>query len=372
MKKALIVLAFAASTAAQAQLTVNNTLTVEQLVQDYLLGEGVVVSNITFNGQPGNQVNAMIGGFNGVNCNVGMNGGIVFCSGDAQGPVGPNDSGGNTEGGGNVDLNDVDLETIIGGQVNDAAVLEFDFVATGDSIKFNYVFGSDEYLEYVDSFNDVFGFFLSGPGISGVYSNNAINIALIPGTNTPVSINNVNDQDYPQFYNINGDGFTDPYNTDPHYIQYDGFTTVLTARAAVQCGQTYHIKLAVADAAGGGFDTVLDSGVFLEEGSFTSSPFIPSLTPGPGIVGDTLYESCFDVTFVFTRTGDSTLAATIDLEVSGTAIPGVDYSPEFPTQITFAPFQTEYVFTLNAPPDADLLETIDITVISPSACGGTR
>lgn len=370
MKKSfLICAALSAASLAHGQLVVNNTLTVEELVQQYLLGQGVTVSNITFNGQPGNQVNAQIGGFNGSGCNVGMAGGIVFCSGDAQGPIGPNDSSGNTEGGGNVDSNDPDLETIIAGEVNDAAVLEFDFIATGDSIKFNYVFGSDEYLEYVGSFNDVFGFFLSGPGINGPYTNNAINIALVPGTNTPVSINNVNDVSNSQFYVNNGDGFTPPMNADPSYIQYDGFTVVLTARAAVQCGQTYHIKLAVADAAGGGFDTVLDSGVFLEEGSFTSSPFIPDLAPGPGIVGDTLYESCFDVTFLFTRTGDSTNAATINLQIGGTSTPGVDYQPLLPNQLTFAPLQTEIPVQLHAFPDADGLETLVITVASPSTCG---
>ena len=54
--------------------------------------------------------------------------------------------------------------------INDAAVLEFDFIAISDTILFDFVFASDEYLEFVNTaFNDVFGFFLSGPGINGPY-----------------------------------------------------------------------------------------------------------------------------------------------------------------------------------------------------------
>ena len=46
----------------------------------------------------------------------------------------------------------------------------------------------------------------------------------------------------------------------------DGYTTVLTANAAVQCGETYHIRLAIAD----GSDQGLSSFVWLEAGSFSS------------------------------------------------------------------------------------------------------
>ena len=91
-------------------------------------------------------------------------------------------------------MNDPDLDQLSTFNTNDAAVLEFDFIPTGDSLSFNYSFGSDEYNEYVcGSVNDAFGFFLSGPGINGAYSNNAINLAIIPETDgTPVTINSVN------------------------------------------------------------------------------------------------------------------------------------------------------------------------------------
>jgi gliding motility-associated-like protein len=349
----------------RAQITLNQTLTPTQLVEDVLLGSGVQVSNITFNGQPGTQLNEQIGSFDGTNCNVGINTGVVLATGSILNAQGPNDSGSSSQGGGNTGFGDPDLLLLSGNpSINDAAILEFDFIPIGDSIQFDFVFGSDEYLEFVNSVNDAFGFFLSGPNINGPYTDNAINIALIPGTTDPVTINTVNDAVNSAFYVDNGDGFTAPFNADPFYVQYDGLTVRLTAKAAVTCGEVHHIKIAVGDAS----DTVWDSAVFLEGGSFTSSPFVPDLAPGPGIVGDTLFESCFDVTFLFTRTGDTTIAATVDLVVGGTATPGVDYSPPLPTQIIFPPNVTEVPIQMNAVIDGDGLETILITVISDSPC----
>ena len=119
---------------------------------------------------------------------MGINEGLFFASGSVEEGVGPNNNGSITVGGGNIDHSDPDLEMLSDGPITDAAVLEFDFVPSGDSLKFSYVFASDEYPEFVCSYNDAFGFFLSGPGISGPYTNNAINIALVPTTTMPVLI----------------------------------------------------------------------------------------------------------------------------------------------------------------------------------------
>lgn len=368
MKKTTITLfcAILAATGLRAQIVIDQSLTPEQLVQDVLLGSGVQVSNITFNGVPGNTLTEQAGTFNGTACNVGIDQGVMLATGSILNAAGPNASGNSSLGGGNFGIGDPDLAILSAPQaVNDAAVLEFDFIPIGDSIQFDFVFASDEYLEFVNSVNDIFGFFLSGPGITGPYTNNAINIALIPGTSDPVTINTVNDVVNSDYYVANGDGLTAPYNVDVQYVQYDGLTTRITARAAVTCGEVHHIKIAIGDAS----DTVWDSAVFLEGGSFTSAPFVPDLQPGPGIVGtNTILESCFNVDFLFTRIGDSTFAATVGVEVSGTATPGVDYSPPFPSQLVFAPFQTTIPFSLNAPIDADDLETIAVTMISVSNC----
>lgn len=351
---------------AHAQLVVNNSITVQQLVEDVLLGGGVTVSNITFNGQPADQTNIQIGSFDGTASNVGLPLGLTLSSGDIGVALGPNTDGAATLGtpGG---PSDADLDLASNSNTFDRAVLEFDFVPAGDSLRFNYVFGSEEYLEWVSAgFNDVFGFFLSGPGISGPYSNNAANIALVPGTSQPVSIDNVNDVANPAFYVDNGDGFTAPFNTDPQYIQFDGFTVPLTARALVQCGQPYHIKIAIADAG----DPILDSSVFLEGGSF-SSPNAVELELVTASADGTLTEGCSDATFTISRPGDQ-LDLEITVQVSGSATNGTDYT-QIPTVITIPAGLSSVTYPVEAFEDntAEGDEEITLTAVYVNACGDT-
>ena len=357
---------------AQAQLVVNSTLTPTQLVQDVLLGSGITVSNISFNGvsnpatpQPGTGSFVQTGDL-GVPSGVILSTGFVEdISGSANGII-SGDLGNNGS--------DPDLEAIVGGPVTNFSILEFDFVPVGDSVEFKYVWGSEEYPSFVCSFNDAFGFFLNGPGIAGPYSNGAINIAVLPDGVTPVTIGNVN-----------GGGENDPENplcpaVNPEYyinnlangdVAFNGLTTVLTAKALVQCGETYHIKLAVADA-GGDFDSdpIYDSGVFLEAGSFTSAPFVPTLTPGPGIVGNTMYESCFDMELSFLRLGELANADTFIVSYSGTFTNGVDITPALPTEVIFTAGQDLFPIQFTAPIDSDVAETVVITVSSFSQCTG--
>src|SRR5205823_743581 len=119
----------------------------------------------------------------------------------------------------------------------DACILEFDFKPAGDTVKFNYVFGSEEYTSFTcSSFNDVFGFFISGPGFAV-----PTNIALVPGTTIPVCINSVN-CGATGFYSTStcaalgpGSPFCTYYvnNSAGTTITYDGITTTLTAIAGV-------------------------------------------------------------------------------------------------------------------------------------------
>ena len=267
MNKLIFFLAFLLySLMAKSQILLDNNPpfnTATYLVDNVLLGGGIVGSSHSFIGDP-NQ----IGFFNGVNSNLAIDSGVVLSSGNILELIGPNSSGSTStpfSGAG-----DPTLDLVVGpiDYTNDAAVLEFDFVPTSDVISFKYVFGSEEYLEFVTSFNDAFGFFLSGPNPSG---GNYVdqNLAIVPGTtNTPVSIFNVNNISNSTYYVDNGTGATAPQNSDPTVIQFDGFTTPLTATAAVNCGDTYHIKIVVADVN----DFAYDSGVFLEAGSFYSPP----------------------------------------------------------------------------------------------------
>lgn len=261
-----------------AQLAVSSSMTPAQLVQNVLLGSGVTATNITYNGAA-----VAIGSFNGSASNIGLPSGVILSTGNITKAIGPNNQSGASLSNGRA--GDSDMDQIMSPTYSyDVAILEFDFVPVKDTLKFRYVFGSEEYMEYVSTYpggiNDGFGFFISGPGISGTFSNGAKNIALIPGTALPVTMFNLNKNNNGAYYFDNGNGQSSG-GTAPNgqTVQYDGFTVPLIAITHVQCGQTYHIKLAIAD----GGDHILDSGVFLEAGSFSSTG---SPTAGPDIVVD--------------------------------------------------------------------------------------
>lgn len=310
------------------------------LVQNVLLGSGVTVSNISYNGS-----NVAIGSFDGTNCNVGLASGIVMTTGTVQntgdGPHGPNNNGqsGIDNGTPGFGL----LANLIGGTPTyNAAILEFDFVPYSDTVSFNYVFGSEEYPEYVGSqFNDVFAFFISGPGISGLQ-----NIAKLPN-GTAVAINNVNAGANSAYFVNNGDGTSAPQNSSPNFIQYDGFTKVLTASSEVQCGQTYHLVIAIADVG----DGILDSGIFLEANSLSSNtPVTLSHQLSQNVFNDPniMAEGCVSTTVTLER-GINNLATpmTIPIQISGTATEGVDYT-NIPNSVTFPAGVSQVQFSLDA------------------------
>ena len=205
MKNFLLIAFTLLSFVGMTQLAVSSNMTEQELVEDVLVGQGVQVSNIQFTGATPSR-----GTFNSTNSNVGITEGVILSTGRIFDAIGPNnDPGGFSSNNDMGQDGDDDLELLLGlgATTLDAAVLEFDFVPIEDSIVFNYVFASEEYLEFVnDGYFDVFGFFLSGPVINGPYSNSAVNVALVPGTNTPVTIDNVNDQVNSDYYVDNGDG----------------------------------------------------------------------------------------------------------------------------------------------------------------------
>jgi hypothetical protein len=213
---------------------------------------GITVNNITYHGS-----SMGIGGFsNGSQTNLGLDQGIILSSGDVK--IASDQNYSTCAGCDNGAGSDSDLAVIHPGyQIYDASVLEFDVIPMGNMLSFNYIFASEEYPEYVYStFNDVLGFFLSGPNPTGENYNH-YNIALVPGTNDIVCINNINSNSNSQFYVDNTNGTT---------IQYDGFTTVLPATVIVVPYQTYHLKIAIGDCG----DHANDSGVFLQSQSFQS------------------------------------------------------------------------------------------------------
>lgn len=306
----LIIFTLLFSVIAQAQLTVDVSPTIEALAES-LVGSGVTVDNVMID-CPG----MAFGAFDGSMSSLGISAGVMLTSGSVFNGVGPNNMGG--AGTDNFAPGDPVLDAISSASTFDACVFEFDVTPLSDTLAFNYVFGSEEYLEFVFAgFNDVFAFEISGPGISGTE-----NIALVPGTTTPVSIDNVNDAVNPSFYVNNGDGFTPPFSSDPFYIQYDGFTVPLQARRAVTPCATYHLRLAIADAG----DGIYDSGVFIEAGSLTSFGVELSSSTSVGFGFSNAVEGCVDGIITFTRDLITSDTLFVPFELSGTATNGVDYT----------------------------------------------
>ena len=237
----------------------------EEYVSNVLLGDGVAAFNINFTGSTSQLGFVNCGGELGISEGISLHTDNSLCD----------DFCGDCLGGSVTDEDLLELANsvppLIGqsftvSSVNDVAVLEFDFYAAGDSIYFNYIFGSDEYLTYVNTtYNDVFGFFLSGPGIEGPYSSpegypgGSVNLAVIPGSEPglPITVSSVNNVTNAEYYVDN------PSQTG---VCINGYTSPITAKEAVQCGEVYHIRLAIAD----GSDTALESFLILESGSFTS------------------------------------------------------------------------------------------------------
>lgn len=406
------------------QVTISQPyVTAEDYIQEILLGDGVTATNITYTGsltQLGFLENGS--GVFSVESGLMLNTDDATCEGlcaDCLGGSVPD-----------ADLLNVanSVPPLIGqpftvSSVNDLCILEFDFEAVGDSIAFNYVFGSDEYLTYVNSpYNDIFAFFLSGPGITGPYASpaefpgGAINIAQVPESDPllPVTISSVNNVTNSEYYIDNPGG---SMGTGPYDICTNGFTSTFTAGAAVQCGETYHIKLAIAD----GSDTALESFVVLEAGSFSSNAvnleadavpfsaeglenlvpyeesidFLPSVFNYPNgesfpfeswlannetivtidgeetIIDAVIIEGCNDARFTVIRPEvEADILDTLYLNLDGSAIPGLDYSDTF-DQVIMTPGQTQSEITLGVMDDGvnEGVEFVEITYDYINGCG---
>ncbi len=260
-----------------------------------LVGYGLEISNaqlLCADGGSGYFFGAAAAGF-------GMGSGIILTSGSTTVAFSPNTSGSASAGGGPGFAPLEEFPNAYNGTFN-ACVLEFDFVPQGDTIKFNYVFGSEEYPEWVGSpFNDIFAFLIEGePEYPAEMPVIQRNIAIIPDSPDPgvhVAINFLNQNDYSEHY-ITNQGIP-----SSNAIQYDGLTTLLTAKAKVTPCNSYHLTLAVADVS----DAIYDTGVFLEEGSFVSNTFF--VEDAVSNISDTE-----DLDFVIENCGEGTVTFQTD------------------------------------------------------------
>ena len=253
-------------------------ITPESLIQDVFLGDGIEILDIQFEGNP-----ASVGYFRKGSTSLNIEDGVLMSTGlattNGAGEFGADANGIEFAGydSGN-SARDPDLRLITAPiDLNNITKYTIRFIPEADTLSFRYIFASEEYPLYVCSeYNDVFGFFISGPGINGPYENGGINIAKIPGTDLPVRINTVNNGtpgiegadgirncsapngslNFAHLFNDNVAAQSSPV--------FDGFTDVFDAVIPVEPCMAYTIKLVIADVG----DTNFDSGVFLEARSF--------------------------------------------------------------------------------------------------------
>lgn len=362
-----------------AQISLSNpNISPTEVVNDILLGSGVVATNIRFNGSPvqANTPQSSVHGFTNTSATFPLEGGVLMETNNGS------------------SLSDPDLSALTSNTIKNGSIIEFDFVPDGDTLSFSYIFASSEYSSFTCTrYNDVFGFFISGPGISGPFSNNAQNIATVPGSNNiPVAVNTVNsgvNSDLNNYchnadpnWQSNSSFFTTSYNTVysnsnlSSSSYFNGSTIELTANAKVQCGETYHIKLAITNT----YDQAFDSGVFLRAGSFSSVPSIDILgnNTTSSFLDSVIVEGCDEGNFCFSRPiEDASDTAVVHYTFSGTATYGDDYTipnlPNLGDSIVLLPGDTLFCLDIILNDDTidEGLEFINLTTFNLNPCGDT-
>lgn len=323
--------------------------TPENLVTNFMTSGGINVLNVTYNGDP-----QAVGYFTGADTLIGLERGLILTTGSAAGltgsTVGADGTGSefasflNTGG-----TFEPHLSAVSTGPLYNIAYYTITFQSYNDSIRFRYVFASEEYPEYsCTAFNDIFGFFLEGPGYPS-----PVNIALIPGTNLPVSINNIH-PDNPTFqcnaafelyYNANDSSSNQP--------AYDGVLDPFVAEAAVEPCGIYTMTIAIADVS----DAIYDSGVFLEANSFGSSPFVEaSFGPGANVLPEG--ATGLPVSLTFSQIPANELPLTVSF--GGDAGRDTDYSV---ADSTFTISSADSVLQFSIQPLTDTLPEVVETVV---------
>nr|CAA6829988.1 MAG: internalin, putative [uncultured Thiotrichaceae bacterium] len=248
-----------ASPAVYAELALNDSPSVTA-VSTVLSGPGLELDSLQFISGINGQYGLFFGGTDAVNkgAALGIVDGFYMTTGNQGSILGPNDNAQETFNTKN-QYSDPDLVAISPDAVFDPVVLEFNIIPEGDKVNFVLAFGSEEYPEYVCSkFNDVFGLFVSGPGISGTK-----NAAFVPGTNLPIAVNNINGG----LRGPKADGTDCSLGNSIYFVdngngggntgtQLDGFSRPITASLTdLIPGEIYKVKLALADTADQAYDS---------------------------------------------------------------------------------------------------------------------
>ncbi len=373
-----IAIIFTLSTPTFAQLTITPTGSAASLAAK-LAGPGItIVSDTLICHSLSN------GTFVSVSTPITLDSGIVLCTGRVSNATGPysasSPSGSTSATGAMYTHGDPDLVSLLGSTTidTDACELIIHFIPKGDTVSFDYQFGSEEYRSSTcGPYNDAFAFFISGPGIST--SLPGVNMALVPGTNIPVTVNSINVGTASgcgacsiSLCNAMGSGspFSSYYynNTGGTAIPYKGYTVKLTARHSVTPCDTYRIKMSIVDAKNG----LYDSGVFLAAGSLkTNSYRFDHVNAGRTILGvpNAIVKGCGPDSIKILSSKKVTAPTKFKFSYGGTATSSFDYST-LPDSVTMnvgdstVGFQVDGLVTT-----ATGTKTLVVYLSSPTVCG---
>ncbi len=324
------------------QLSVKNNIDLETVVKA-VVGNNGLISNIS----KSNNTNQISHGYFQNGQSFGLNSGLLLTSGNALNALPPNsqrDKGSKIYGSSSSGL-------------YDKQYIEFDIIPASNELKFKYVFGSEEYDEYVDDlYNDKFEISIIGNEFGSWY-----NFATVPNSGLPVSVGTINSKKNSNLYN--------PNEVSSEIMEYDGYTNALTAKVNVSPCKKYKIRFLIADQR----DSYYDSGVFIE-GKIESNNINPFYTiEYENNRFDSIIEQCNNAKINIIR--PSNLSINNDLNIymtySGTADLNSDYTTSSINQIKIPKGQNQSEITINAITDnyPERLETIQIDL---SLCPNTE
>ncbi|PSG88669.1 T9SS type B sorting domain-containing protein [Aurantibacter aestuarii] len=263
----ITILFFSSNFSIGQQITTDSSNSLQDLIQNNLASGCVEISNISssVNGSVNNLDS--FGLFNRANSNFPFESGIILTTGDV------NEAGNTTitsalNSGSASWGNDPDLNTALGSSETfiNATSIQFDFISGTDLVEFNYILASEEYFgNNPCEYSDGFAFLIKETGTTNPF----VNIALIPGTTTPVNTTTIHNEILPSGNDAGCAAVNEQYFEGFNIgdTNYNGRTTVLTASAAVTANVTYTIKLIIADAR----DQFFDSAVFIQANSFDNT-----------------------------------------------------------------------------------------------------
>ena len=245
-----------------------STYTVPQLVRDVLINKPCVpVNNITWRTGTNFGSTNGIGYFTNTNPAFPLSRGVILSTGNVTNAPGPNSTqldDGNLAWAGDADLESTLLAAGISMVSKNATVLEFEFVPFSPNFNFQFLFASEEYGNFQCQFSDAFAFLLTNTA-TGVTTN----LAVVPGTNAPISVVTIRDFLYNSNCASANSGFFGTFNggsnSSSAATNFNGQTVVMNAASnSLVPNTTYKIKLVIADRG----DNKADSAIFLGADSF--------------------------------------------------------------------------------------------------------